>query len=257
MNKTCEMVPVVLIVLQTSWVGRAADPNTVSQKAYPDPSRFEHAIKTFEESDRVNPPPQGAIVCIGSSSIRFWHNNIRSDLAPLTIVPRGFGGSMMNDALAFAGRIVMPYRPRAVVVYEGDNDIAGGILPQTIRDAFKAFVDKVHNGNPEIRIYFLSIKPSPSRWALWPRMKEANRLVAEVCARDARLTYVDVAAGMLDADGQVREDIFLEDKLHMNRKGYMIWRDILGPVLHKAERRYEPKRGAAADAKPAAQPLNP
>jgi len=206
---------------------------------YGDPGRFEKDIRRFEASDEKHPPPRGAIVCIGSSSMRGWHGTIEDDLAPLTVVPRGFGGSNMNDVLYYADRIVLPYEPRAVVLYEGDNDIAQGIAPGKIAETFRAFVRKVHGELPDCRIYFLSIKPSIRRWGLWPKMKEANALIAAECAKDERLTFVDVAAGMLDGDGVPREEIFKEDGLHMNREGYVIWRDILRPVLLASELRYE------------------
>jgi len=92
-------------------------------------AKYEKEIQDFESADRKQFPPPGAIVCIGSSSMKGWHSTIVNDLAPLTIIPRGFGGSSMNDALHYVDRIVIPYKPRAVAVYEGDNDIADGISP--------------------------------------------------------------------------------------------------------------------------------
>lgn len=105
----------------------------------------------------------------------------------------------MNDALHYADRIVLPYKPRAVVLYEGDNDIAQNISPQKIADTFRQLlVEKIHKKLPECRIYFLSIKPSIRRWDMWPEMQETNRLIGSQCKEDKRLTYVDVASGMLD-----------------------------------------------------------
>ena len=211
-----------------------------TKKAYSsDPARFEESIKRFEFADDEQPPPMGAIVCIGSSSIRGWHDSIQSDLAPLTVIPRGFRGSNMNDALHYADRIVLPYRPRAIVLYEGDNDVAQGIRPQTIADTFRLFVDKIHEELPECRIYFLSIKPSIKRWQLWLKMKKANRLIAAECSKDKRLTYVDVASAMLDERGNPRVEIFQEDDLHMTRSGYTLWQNTLKPILSETELQYE------------------
>lgn len=211
-----------------------------TKKAYSvDPARFEESIQRFEAADGEQPPPMGAIVCIGSSSIRGWHETIQSDLAPLTIIPRGFGGSNMNDALHYADRIVLPYRPRAIVLYEGDNDIAQGIKPKTIADTFRLFVEKIQDELPECRIYFLSIKPSIKRWHLWPKMKKANRLIAAACSEDKQLTYVDVASTMLDDEGNPRVEIFQEDDLHMTRAGYILWQSALKPILIDAELQYE------------------
>ncbi len=207
---------------------------------YPDPSRFEAAIQRFEEADAKQMPPVGAIVAVGSSSMRGWHGTIAGDLAPLTIIPRGFGGSNMHDALHFVDRIVLPYRPRAVVVYEGDNDIAGKIAPAKIAETFRALAERVHQELPECRIYVLSIKPSPSRWHGWPAMQEANRLLAAACAEDVRLTFVDVATPMLDEEGKPRAPLYQKDNLHLTRAGYELWRDVLRPILLPAEQPFEP-----------------
>ena len=208
-------------------------------KVYPDPNRFEKAIQVFEANDQEQRPAQNAIVCIGSSSMRGWHSMIKEDLAPLTLIARGFGGSNMNEALYFADRIVLPYKPRAIMVYEGDNDVAQGITPKKITHTFRMFTEKVHKALPECRIYFLAIKPSISRWALWPTMQEANRLVKRACKKDKRLTFLDIASCMLAGNGTPKPHIFKDDNLHMNREGYILWRDAVRPILVKKELQYE------------------
>ena len=210
-----------------------------TERQYGSPTRFENSIKRFEAKDKERTPPAGAIVCVGSSSVRGWHATIQQDLAPLTIIPRGFGGSNMNDALHYLDRIVLRYHPRAIVLYEGDNDIAQGISPRKITKTFQAFVNRVHRELPDCRIYFLAIKPSIRRWTLWPQMQQANQSIAAACATDKRLTYVDVAGGMLNAAGQPRPEIFMKDQLHTTRGGYLIWRDALRPVLMRRELRFE------------------
>ncbi len=209
---------------------------------YEDPTRFEKDIREFELQDQQQALPREAILCTGSSTIKKWHSTIHEDLAPLTIIARGFGGSTMHDLLHYADRIVIPYRPRAIVVYEGDNDVAKGITPEKIRDTFREFVRKVHHTLPKTRIYFLAIKPSPKRWTMWPTMKKANQLIAEDCSQDARLTYVDITAAMLDAEGTVRGDLFDADNLHLNRAGYEILRNTLLPILEKGESKFESQR---------------
>jgi len=174
--------------------------------------------------------------------MRKWHTTIRSDLAPLTVIPRGFGGSNMNDALTFADRVVIRYKPRAVVLYEGDNDIAQGVSPEKIRDTFLALAVKIHRPLPDARVYVLAIKPSVRRWTLWPKMQRANRLLAQACDKDKRLTFVDVAAVMLKKNGRVKTDIFEKDNLHMNRKGYLLWKSALRPLLLRRELCFEMKR---------------
>ena len=230
---------VVLIVAFASGPCIGQNSEAGPKKTYQDPARFDKEIQSFEAADLKSPPPAGGIVCIGSSSMRGWHGTIKEDLAPLTLIPRGFGGSNMNDALFYTDRIVLAYKPRAVVLYEGDNDIAHGIPPEEVAEKFQAFFQKVHKALPDCRIYVLSIKPSISRWTLWPKAQAANSLIKSQCEKDKRLTFVDLAPGMLDEQGSPRKEIFKEDKLHMTRAGYVIWRDILRPILLKGELQFE------------------
>jgi len=136
----------------------------------------------------------------------------------------------MNDVLHFADRVVLPYEPRAILLYEGDNDIASGVTPQKVIETFEVLVKKVHAKLPKTRFYVLAIKPSIRRWKIWPEMKETNRLMKARCETDARFTYIDIATPMLNEKGEPKADIFKEDNLHMVRKGYEIWRDAVRPV---------------------------
>jgi len=192
-----------------------------SERLYPDPRRYEQAVLAFEALADSIPTPEGAIVCLGSSSMRLWHRTIQADLTPLTLVPRGFGGSTMMDALYYAERLVIASRPRAVLLYEGDNDIALGISPAMVRRTFDALVAKIHQALPHTRLYVLAIKPSIARWTVWPEMRAANRLLKNSCESNPLLTYIDVASLMLSPDlGRPRPEIFTADSLHMNEKGY-------------------------------------
>ena len=222
----------------------AADKKSDAKKEaeYPDPKRFEKSILAFEQQDKENPPPKGAVVAAGSSSIRQWHETIQKDLAPITVVPRGFGGSTMFDALHYADRIILPYKPRAVLLYEGDNDISKDIPPAKVRDTFKALVARIHESLPEARIYFIAIKPSVKRWEMWPRMRRANRMIRNVCGKDKRLFYLDIAVPMIGEAEKPPEDIFKPDMLHLNEKGYALWTKVIRPVLVRNEGKYEKKK---------------
>ncbi len=206
---------------------------------YPNPDRFEMQIAEFEESDKTSPPPTGAVLCYGSSSIRYWHKDLAEDLAPLTVIPRGFGGSNMNDALHFADRAVLPYKPRAILLYEGDNDIGAGVSPEEVIDTFRKFVTKVHSTLPDTRIYIIAIKPSILRWRLWPQIQKTNELFAAECNKNDKLTYIDIATPMLTPEGLPRPELLCMDRLHMNRQGYELWRDIVQQILVKNEGQYE------------------
>lgn len=200
---------------------------------YPDPSRrFVSDIQQILEKEQSDKPPHGAIVCVGSSSMRGWEPDLDRDLYPLTLVKRGFGGSNFADALYYIDDLVLKHKPRAVLVYEGDNDIGGvGVSPATAFRTASAFVDRIHEQLPDCRIYFISAKPSPIRWDKWPVMQELNGLLKQMCAVDARLFFIDIGPVMMDKTGVPDKSIFKQDLLHMNRAGYELWRSVIRPVL--------------------------
>ncbi len=225
--------------------GSAAAARASEIETLPDPARLAGEIAAFLHADSLAPPAPGAIVCVGSSSLRLWHERMRTDLAPLTLLPRGFGGSTYLDALAYAYRLILPYRPRALLLYEGDNDIDFGAEPEAVAASFRALVDTLRAELPGLRVYALAIKPSPARWQHWPAMQRANALVAAACAADSLLSFIDVAGPMLDARGEPRAELYLPDRLHLNAAGYDLWTAILRPPLLAAELEWEVPAAAA------------
>jgi lysophospholipase L1-like esterase len=193
-------------------------------------NKWEAEIKKFEDSDRQMPPPQGGIVFIGSSSIRLWQT-LGADFPGTKVINRGFGGSEIADSTFYVDRIVVPYHPKMVVLYAGDNDLASGKAPEQVFAAYKKFVESVERELPTTKIAFISIKPSPARLALMPGMKDANGLIKAYIAADNRLIYIDVYEPMLGKDGVPRPELFGPDKLHMNIEGYKLWRLIIAPYL--------------------------
>ncbi len=240
--KTCILSIITVMV----FAGNAS--NVSSQEAYgretpyPDPTRYENDIRAFEAADEKHMPPEGAIVCTGSTSMRLWHETLAKDFAPLTLIPRGFGGSNMNDLLYYTDRVVIKYKPRAVVVYQGDSDIDSGTPPEGVLDMFIQFAARIHATLPQTRIYFLSLKPSIVRWTMWPTKIKTNAMIAEWCASDSRMTFLDISTPMLDNSGNLRKDIFLEDNNHMNSTGYALWTAVVRPVLLGKELKYERSR---------------
>ncbi|MFN2515166.1 MAG: SGNH/GDSL hydrolase family protein [Pyrinomonadaceae bacterium] len=192
--------------------------------------QLEPAIKTFEEADKTKPPAKGAVLFIGSSSIRLW-KGLREDFPRARVINRGFGGSHIEDSVDFADRIVFRYRPRLIVLYAGDNDIESGKSPAVVFADFKKFVAVVHQKLPRTRIAFISIKPSPARWHLAEKVKEANRLIKDFTETQRRLDYIDVFRPMLGKDGKPRAELFVQDRLHMNEAGYILWRSIVAPYI--------------------------
>lgn len=218
----------------------AALPAQIEAQRAIDPTRWDETMEEFAAEDAVTPPPADAIVVTGSSSIARWHPNIVEDLSPLTIIPRGFGGSAMADVLHHLDRLVLEYEPRAVAIYEGDNDISlFGVEPETVVEQFRTIVDRIHAELPETRIYILSVKPSVSRWDDWPLALQINERYREIASTDERITYVDVATPLLQENGDVRTDIFVDDDLHLNAMGEDIWAEAVRDALMAGEAHYE------------------
>ncbi|NOX55065.1 MAG: hypothetical protein GXP27_11640 [Planctomycetes bacterium] len=195
----------------------------------PGPERWEKAIRAFEEQDRQQAPPKKAILFVGSSSIRLW--DLKQSFPDLVTINRGFGGSVIADSVYFAERIILPYEPRIVVLYAGDNDIARGDSPQQVVQDFLRFVGTVHERLPQTKIVFIAIKPSLSRWHLADKMKKANDAIRRLTRKDDRLEFVDIWTPMLGPDGRPREELFRSDGLHLNARGYCLWTRVLRPYL--------------------------
>ena len=208
---------------------------SVAQRAN-DPSRWAEVISSFDKS--ANLAPQNAILLTGSSSFARWLT-MEEDLEPLTVIPRGFGGSTMADVLHYVDRVVISYKPRAVVIYEGDNDTFHGVAPETIVEQLKEIVSKIHDALPESRIYILSVKPSLSRTKVWDEARETTELYKALAATDRRLYFIDVATPLLNSDGSVMDDVFVDDGLHLNDKGNRIWAAAIKSVLMRYESKYE------------------
>jgi lysophospholipase L1-like esterase len=191
--------------------------------------RWGEAIRAFEEADRESPPAEDGVLFVGSSSIRLW--KLDEHFPDLSFINRGFGGSQVSDTLHFADRIVLPYRPRVVVLYAGDNDIAAGEPPEQVVKDFSQLVATIHGELPRARIVFIAIKPSIARWELYEKMKAANDRIESLCEEDERLAFVDVAAPMLGQDGQPRKELFIDDGLHLSEAGYRLWSKLVRPHL--------------------------
>jgi len=201
-------------------------------KKQPPEVRWAREIGAFEASDKTNPPPKDAVLFIGSSSIKRW-TDVGKAFPGHKVINRGFGGSQIADSVAFVNRIVTPYRPRLVLLYAGDNDIASGKSPETVLADFKAFVAKIHATLPRTPIVFIAIKPCPSREKFLDRVKAANRLVRDYCGTDDRLVFVDAFTPMLNAEGRPRAELCVKDMLHLNAEGYALWASILRPIVDK------------------------
>jgi lysophospholipase L1-like esterase len=205
---------------------RAADPAPPATQ----PAPFEKEILAFEKSDAEHAPPNDAVLFIGSSSIQKW-KTLAADFPGVEVINRGFGGSRIADSTRYASRIVLPYHPRKIFFYAGDNDLATGHMPAQLLADFQAFVKTVRAGQPGVPIYFIAVKPSPSRAKLMDKMVESNKLIEAYSREEKGLNFVDVYTPMLGPDGQPRPELFLPDKLHMVHAGYDIWIAKIAPLL--------------------------
>ena len=213
-----------LVTLLLCWV--AASPLTLVAA----PERWAADIAKLTQHDEAQKIPRDAVVFVGSSSIVLW-NSLTADFPGIPVIQRGFGGSELADSVHYADRIVLPYRPRAVVLYAGENDITAGKTPETVAADFEAFRTKIHVALPNAVIYYLSMKLSPSRAKVKASMLRANELIAAACAQGRNCIYVDVNGPMLDVAGEPRPELFQTDMLHMRPEGYAIWKKVLSPLL--------------------------
>jgi lysophospholipase L1-like esterase len=143
------------------------------------------------------------------------------------VLNRGFGGCQIADCTYYADRVIVPYRPRLIVLRAGGNDIHAGKSPEQVRDDFQAFVKQVRAKLPKVRIAYLTINATPARWANVEREKKANQLIKDYIDTGRNLDYIDTFDATMGADGRPREELFVNDRLHFNREGYKILASIV------------------------------
>jgi len=194
--------------------------------------KWEKDIQVFEAADKVNPPPDGGVLFVGSSTIRMW-KTLKEDFPEHKVINRGFGGSQIADAVFFADRIVIPYKPKMILFYAGGNDINAGKSPETVFEDFKAFVVKVREKLPDVRTAFMSSGPSIARWAQADKQRKLNQLIKEYIGTSSNMDFIDAFDVFLGADGKPRPELFVNDKLHNNAEGYKIRAELVRPYLEK------------------------
>ena len=199
-------------------------------KALPAPARFEKDINAFLAADKTNPPPQQAILFIGSSIFRLW-TGLERHMAPLPVFNRAFGGSLTTDVLHYMDKIALPYKPRIIVYYCGSNDVNAGRKAAEIFESFRLFAGRVHETLPKTRIFYASINRAPQKKDKWDVVDEANRLAREFCTKDPSLGFIDLDTALFDAAGEPRLELYLEDKLHFKDPAYDEFSRIVKPVI--------------------------
>jgi len=215
-----------------SWLLAAALlPLTLWAQTQPAEQRWKKELDAFAAADRVQMPPPGGVLFVGSSSIRFWTGLETAFADQPVVIKRGFGGSRLSESADLVHRLVLPYQPRLVVLYAGENDIHEGVGPAELLAHFQRFVWQVQAALPATRVAWMAIKPSPSRLAFMATMREANLLIQTHVLQHDNLDYIDVHTAMLDNDGRPRPELFVRDQLHLSAEGYGLWRQIVSAHL--------------------------
>lgn len=194
------------------------------------PGRFESQVSAYEAEDQSTPFPEGAVLFVGSSSVRMW-KTVDNDFPQVPVVNRGFGGSQFSDLLYYLDRLVTCYKPSKIFIYEGDNDISSGKKPQQIVKEAIEVRQRIAQSLPGVPVFFIAAKPSVARWKLRKKYQQLNSQLAIYAANTPGTGFVNVWDPALDANGEVLTDIFLEDNLHMNEKGYAIWKAAIDPFM--------------------------
>ncbi|MBS1734115.1 MAG: G-D-S-L family lipolytic protein [Bacteroidetes bacterium] len=195
---------------------------------------FFDEVQAYRKQDSISAPPRDAILFIGSSSFRLW-KNMQDDFPGYAIINRGLGGSSLPDIIHYADEMIFAYKPKQIIIYCGDNDLAASdtVTAETVVKRFSELFELIRNRMSDIPIVYVSIKPSPSREKLLPAMMLANKMIKDFLKTKPHTAFADVFSEMMSSDGKIRTDIFLEDKLHMNAKGYAIWIKTITPYLLK------------------------
>jgi len=212
----------LLVTLLALNIFNCASTPPVTPEVVVDPLRFSQVVAEFKSADSLQMPRRNSTLFVGSSTIQRWET-LAADFPELNVINRGIGGSHMSDLIYYMDDIVFPYRPSAIVVYEGDNDIAAGKTPERVLADFDLFVAQASEKLPGKSIFFVAIKPSVSRVDHLERMASANALIEARTKENENLYFIDVFTPMLDDAGQPRADVFVEDNLHLNEAGYALW----------------------------------
>ncbi len=205
-------------------------PNGYTQETAP----FYSDIQSFKKQDSLHFPPAHAILFIGSSSFTKWVD-VQNYFPGYTIINRGFGGSSLPDVIRYADEIIFPYDPKQIIIYCGENDLAASdtITANLVFLRFTQLFDMIRNHFPDVPIDYVSMKPSPSRIHLMPKMMDGNLMIKDFLKNKSNAAFIDVYHRMLNEQGTPLPGIFLEDNLHMNAKGYAIWAKTILPYLQK------------------------
>lgn len=208
--------------------------NRDTKPADPVAPAFWTDIVAFKKQDVVQAPPENSILFVGSSSFTRW-TNVKDYFPGYPILNRAFGGSVLTDLVRYSYDVILPYKPKQVVIYCGENDLASAdsITAKEVTLRFKTLFGIIRQNLPLTTVSFVSIKPSPVRDKIQPKVKEANRQIRAFIKTQKNADFIDLYDAMLSPDGKMREELYMGDRLHMKPEGYAIWKKIMLPYLRK------------------------
>lgn len=196
-----------------------------------DPNRFSEQVEKLAQAKYNFSPGKKLSLFTGSSSIGMW-NDIQDYFPEYNVVNNGFGGSHFSDLIYFYNKLIIPQKPDILFIYEGDNDIASQKKPRLIAKEAKFLLEKIRRDLPHASVVLISPKPSIARWDLRKDYEALNRKLKRLAKKTDKVEFADIWTAMLDENGNVFQDVFLEDNLHMNKKGYDIWAKVLSGFLN-------------------------
>jgi len=200
----------------------------------PEVKAWESDIAKFEQLDVTKSYPSDAILFAGSSSIRLW-STIGKDMMPYNVIQRGYGGAKLSDFTVYADRIIYPHPCKAIVIFIA-NDISGDEndkSPLEVSQLFRKTLYIIRRKFADTPVFWISVTPTPSRWAVWPEIKEANGMIKEICESHRNTYFIDTEKYFLNSSGLPRSNLFVDDKLHLNANGYSIWAGIIKSELNR------------------------
>ena len=189
-------------------------------------------IQTIKQYDKIYRPPQLSILFTGSSSIRIW-DNMAEMFKGYNLLNRGVGGAVLSDIDRYVEDIIVPYKPKQLILYIGENDIPVAANGDSVFAGFQRLYKHIRNYFPDLPMAYVSIKPSPSREKFMPIALRANQLIKEFLSKESNTAFIDIYSLMLDKEGHPRPELFREDMLHMKQAGYDIWYKKIKPYLLK------------------------
>ncbi len=194
---------------------------------------FWNDIAAFKKKDSIAFPGTGKILFVGSSSFTKW-TDMQDYFPAYPLINRGFGGSSLPDVISYENDVIFPYKPKQIVIYCGENDIAGDstVTGKIVFERFKKLYTDIRSNLGNVPLVYVGMKPSPSRWHMRQRTMEGNRLIEKFLKKKKRNgKFISVWNAMLGADGKPREELFIKDRLHMTAEGYKIWQKLIEPYL--------------------------